>query len=392
MASKHRFPHPLARRLSLGAAVLTAAVLLAGCGTQTLAGAANSTRAPGSNRSPTASGRPRPHLAPNVPWRGKPSPIIPGDVLIANNAGGRIILINPQKQILWQYPVPGKTPNLPFSHPDDAFFTPGYGGVITNEEDEGTIAIVSFRNPHVVWEYGKAGVEGAGPGELNYPDDAFLYRDGIVTAADIRNQRIVFIDVHTHRIVKQYGKTGVQAVNPPITYGAPNGDFPGPHGGMLVTQINGEDAILLNRQGKIVYTVPFPGIIYPSDANYTPRGDIIVADYTSPGQVLIVSPAGRVIWRYDVTSGPGELNHPSLAVQLPNGDVMLNDDYNDRVIVIDPHTDRIVWQYGHTGVPGSAPGYLNIPDGFDILPNGVVPGLHPPIWLTTPARRSRPNT
>jgi hypothetical protein len=47
---------------------------------------------------------------------------------------------------------------------------------------------------------------------------------------------------------------------------------------------------------------------------------------------------------------------------------LCNDDWNDRVIVVDPRTDKIVWQYGHTGVPGTAPGYLNIPDGVDLVP------------------------
>lgn len=313
-----------------------------------------------------------------APWRGRRSSIIPGDVLIADSFNNRILLVNPQKRIVWQFPAVGAAPNLPFARPDDAFFTPGYGGIITNEEDEGTVAIVDFATGKVVWEYGRAGVEGSGPGDLNFPDDAFLYpRPGVVTVADIRNQRILFIDLKTKRIVKAYGRTGVQAVDPPATYGAPNGDFPGPRGGMLVTQIDGRDAILLNARGRVVYTVAFPGIAYPSDANYTPTGNIIVADYANPGQVLIVTPTGHVVWRYDVASGPGKLNQPSLAVQLPNGDVMLNDDYNDRVVVIDPHTDRIVWQYGHTGVAGSAPGYLNIPDGFDILPNGAVPGRAP---------------
>jgi len=310
-----------------------------------------------------------------APWHGKRSGIIPGDVLIADEQSDRLLLVNPQKQIVWQFPQPGTKTNLPFARPDDAFFTPGYGGIITNEEDRGTVAIVDFATKKVVWEYGKTGVEAAGPGELNFPDDAFFYpKTGTVTVADIRNQRILFIDLKTHRIVKQYGKTGVQVVNPPATYGAWNGDFPAAGGGMLVTQINGRDALLLSAKGRIRYTVRFPGVAYPSDANFTPGGNIIVADYTSPGQVLIVTPAGKVVWRYDVTSGPGMLNQPSLAVQLPNGDVMLNDDANDRVIVIDPRTDKIVWQYGHTGVAGTAPGYLNVPDGFDILPNGAVPG------------------
>jgi hypothetical protein len=73
------------------------------------------------------------------------------------------------------------------------------------------------------------------------------------------------------------------------------------------------------------------------------------------------------------------LRFPSLAVELPNGNVLLNDDLNHRVVVIDPRTNEIVWQYGHTGIPGGSPGYLDVPDGVDWLPAGVVPGAANPI-------------
>ena len=53
---------------------------------------------------------------------------------------------------------------------------------------------------------------------------------------------------------------------------------------------------------------------------------------------------------------------------MPNGDILCNDDFNHRVIVIDPVNDRIVWQYGHTGVAGTGAGYLNDPDGVDLMP------------------------
>ena len=66
--------------------------------------------------------------------------------------------------------------------------------------------------------------------------------------------------------------------------------------------------------------------------------------------------------------GADKLDHPSLARPLPNGDVIANDDDNHRVIVIDPKTNLIVWQYGHTGASGTAPGWLNTPDGTDLLP------------------------
>jgi hypothetical protein len=44
----------------------------------------------------------------------------------------------------------------------------------------------------------------------------------------------------------------------------------------------------------------------------------------------------------------------------------------DCVIVIDPARERIVWQYGHTGVPSSERGYLDKPDGIDVVPPDAV--------------------
>lgn len=313
----------------------------------------------------------------NLPWHSHhKSAVLPGDVLIADADNNRILLVTPGKRIVWQFPPPGQ--RSPLNDNDDVFFGPHFDEIITNEENNNTLAIINFAKKKIVWTYGHPRVSGSAPGYLNTPDDAFLYhtpQGDMITVADIVNQRILFIDRKTKQILKQYGQTGVMAINPPQTFSAPNGDFPAPNGGMLVTQINGNDAILLNRQGSVVYTVHFPTTLYyPSDANFTPHGNIICAFYTNPGAIVKMSPQGKVLWEYFFTSGNAKLNHPSLAVELSNGMVMANDDYNDRVIVINPKTDQIVWQYGHTGVPGTAPGYLSDPDGVDFLPAGAIPG------------------
>ncbi|HLJ58644.1 MAG TPA: PQQ-binding-like beta-propeller repeat protein [bacterium] len=316
-----------------------------------------------------------------LPWGARrANPVLPDDVLIADASNNRILLVTPDKHIVWQMPQPGRA--SPLRDDDDVFFGPHFDEIITNEEDHHMISIIDFRTRRIVWSYGHPGVPGRAPGYLNTPDDAFLYArgGGLITAADIKNQRIVFIDRRTKRIIKQYGHTGVMRIDPPRYFSAPNGDFPAPDQGMLVTQINGNDAILLDREGRVVWTLRFPSAFYyPSDANFTPDGNVICVFYTNPGAIVIMSPKGKVLWQYQVLSGPGRLNHPSLAVQLPNRMVLLNDDFNHRVIVIDPATKRIVWQYGHTGVPGTAPGYLNVPDGVDVLPAGVTPGASNPI-------------
>jgi hypothetical protein len=108
---------------------------------------------------------------------------------------------------------------------------------------------------------------------------------------------------------------------------------------------------------------------YPSDPQQLGSNLYLAADYVTPGQIVEFNRAGKILYRYDIASGPGMLNQPSLVERLPSGVFMVNDDYRDRMIAIDPTTQAIVWQYGITDHSGTAPGMLNIPDGFDLLMN-----------------------
>jgi hypothetical protein len=38
------------------------------------------------------------------------------------------------------------------------------------------------------------------------------------------------------------------------------------------------------------------------------------------------------------------------------------------VIIVDLKTKKVVWQYGHKGKSGTAAGYLNNPDGLELIP------------------------
>ena len=364
--------------MSKTAAVVAGMVLLLGA---TAAGCGAAAQ-PGHAGGPAAAKRTAKTRSPLYAWRSHVrNRYLPGDILIADRGNNRLIIVNPEKKIVWEYPTPGVKTNFPFVGPDDAFFTSGYREIITNEEDSNTIAILNMAQRKIVWTYGRFGRGGSSTGYLHTPDDAFFRPGsnggGVITVADIRNQRILFIDRKTHAILKQYGTTGYSVHNPPTSFAAPNGDFPAPSGGMLVTEIDGSYVDLLTKAGKLVWSlhVPFPhaNTLYPSDANFTPHGNIIVANYANPGEIVKLSPSGKILWDYFFASGPGALDNPSLAYELKNGMVVVNDDDNNRVIVIDPKTDKIVWQYGHKGQVGSAPGYLNDPDGTDFLPAGVVP-------------------
>jgi outer membrane protein assembly factor BamB len=309
------------------------------------------------------------YTAANPPpaWSGP----LPYPVLIADEGNGRMLEVSPTKRILWQYPASGQA-NSPLGvSGDDTFFSPHGNSITTNDEDGGTILRIGYYTHTVLWHFGVAGQLGGGSTHLNYPDDAYLLPNGNTIVADIRNCRELTISP-AEAIIAQWGapQTGYCQTNLARgLFGYPNGDTPQPNGDILMSFISGDVIALLSPTGAVLWQTVAPDLYggYVSDAQLLPDGNVLVAGYGKPGTLVIFNPhTGQVVWRYYVTSGPGELNHPSLALMLPNGNVLLNDDRNDRVIVIDPRTNRIVWQFGVTGVAGTAPGYLNIPDGVDV--------------------------
>lgn len=294
-----------------------------------------------------------------------PNTLLPGTVLIADQGNNRLIEVNAAKQIVWAFPRPGDLlAGQVFLGPDDAFFTPGGQAIITNQETAQTIGRIDYHTHRLMWQYGQVGVRGSTPGQLNEPDDAYQLRNGLVTVADIRNCRILFLSP-AGTVVRQYGQTGVCAHDPPHTFASPNGDTPLPDGGMLVTEIGGSHIVRLSAAGRVLFDITVPRVSYASDAQLLADGSVLVADYSEPGGIVRVSSAGQLLWRYTPTRAADVLNHPSLALMLPNGLIAANDDWNHRVVLIDPRRQTIVWQYGVTGVPGIAPGYLNTPDGID---------------------------
>ena len=283
------------------------------------------------------------------------SRILPGYLLVADRNNNRVILLSSDKRMVWH--VGG------LREPDDAFFTPGFRGVITNEEFNDTLAQISLRSRRVVWTYGHAGVAGSARGYLNAPDDAYRLVGGVTTVADIRNCRIVQLRPGG-TVLRVLGGSCVH--DPPRGFASPNGDTPLPDGGLLVTEIGGW-IDRLDRAGRLVWSVHAP-VSYPSDAQLLPNGHILVSGFTSPGRVVEMARSGRIVWSFGTSSGENRLDRPSLAIRLPNGLVAVNDDWRHRVILVDPRTSRIVWQYGHTDVASAAPGYLSKPDGMDFMP------------------------
>ncbi len=288
---------------------------------------------------------------------------LPGDLMIADRGNNRILVVEPSGHAVFEYPSRREGHRLFFD--DDTFVEPGGKWLISNEEDNNTIVQVNLRTRRLELLFGHPGEAGAGASHVNTPDDAYMLPDGTFTVADANNCRILFI--RARHIVRSLGRAEDCVHRPPHSFTPVNGDTPVPGGGVLVSEVQGDWVDEIGPEGRLRWSVKAP-VEYPSDPQPLPGGRVLLADYTSPGHVLIIDRRGRVLWRYGPASGFGRLDHPSLAMALPNGDVAVNDDYRDRVIVIDPRTNRIVWKYGHTDRPGTGFEHLSVPDGMDFIP------------------------
>jgi hypothetical protein len=289
-----------------------------------------------------------------------------GDLLIADRGNDRLLLVDAAKHLLWSFPSAAHpAPAQGFYFPDDAFFINHGTAIITNQEDQNTIEEIAYPSGRLIAIYGHPNVAGAGPGYLNQPDDAYALNDGEITVADAKNCRILFLNPNfTYK--STIGTTGRCRHDIPRDVAYPNGDTPLADGNFLVSEITGSYIDEVTQAGQVVWSVKLP-IAYPSDPQQLGPDLYLVADYTSPGGILEFNREGQILWRYQVPSGEGMLDHPSLAEVLPNGLICANDDYRHRVVIIDPKTSQIVWQYGDTDSAGTAPGLLKIPDGFDLL-------------------------
>jgi DNA-binding beta-propeller fold protein YncE len=294
--------------------------------------------------------------------------VLPADVLIADKRNNRLIVIDPQGRLVWQFPRPGDlAAGQTFLIPDDAFFSADGKYIVATEEDDFAIRVIDVATHRIVASYGHPGVHGSAPGYVWNPDDAMMLANGDLIAADIKNCRVVVVSPAAQTVTRQLGITGHCAHHPSSTFGSPNGAFPTTTGHYLVTEINGDWVDDIDLAGHVYWATHPPRVRYPSDTNEIGPNRYLTVDYSSPGQIVIFNQAGQTLWRYAPT-GSNRLNHPSLALPLPNGDILLNDDLNDRVIVVDPQTNSVVWQYGHTAVRGAASGYLDVPDGVDLVP------------------------
>jgi hypothetical protein len=239
--------------------------------------------------------------------------------------------------------------------------------------------ILVNRQGEIVWQYGKAGVAGSGFDELNTPVAAVLLPDGTVLITDQANQRVIVVTLDK-KIVWQYGQTG--------TPGSGVNLLNNPNSAELL--YSGHILIADESNNRVIEVEPGTHHIfwrYPKTpdtnllngaafASRLPDGHTLITD-SNNSRVIEVTFDGDRVWSYSTLDPKGNsAPSPTRAVRLwQGGNTLIADQFNHRVITVS-HAGEIVFQQGMLNKPGSAFNELNGPYSAYVVGNYF--GMTPP--------------
>lgn len=125
------------------------------------------------------------------------TPLRDGGVLVSEIQGSWIDDIGPRGKLRWAV-------QAPVSYPSDPQPLSG-GRILLADYATPGAAIIMNRHGTVLWRYGPA----SGWAALDHPSLAMMLPNGDVAINDDYNDRVVIVDPRTNRIVWQYGHAGI---------------------------------------------------------------------------------------------------------------------------------------------------------------------------------------
>lgn len=323
----------------------------------------------------------------------------PGNLLIADQFNNRVIEVDKNThQVVWQFgtgsdkPGPGTVvgtndaervgvytlisgTGIPPSNPP----LPGCSDPVNGCPDNRVMVV--DRAGNILWQYGMAGVTGAGPNQLNTPVQStyvpqFKGHPGFyILIADQGNQRVIIVNVWK-QIVWQYGMTGVAGMGW-NQLNNPNSGEVLANGNVLIADEANNRVIEVTLAGAIVAQFTAHGTVNGAAfASRLPNGHTLITDANN-NRAVEVDAMDNVVWQYVTNTQPGSNPNPqpTRAVRLRNGNTLISDQFNDRVIEV-PMEGGIVFQQGMLNMPGNGFNQLNGPYDAKII--GDFTGLTPP--------------
>jgi hypothetical protein len=295
----------------------------------------------------------------------------PGNILITDQFNNRVIEIDPAGNIVWQYGHgPGDIAASAIVGTNDAErvgnltlmagtgIPPGGTKNCKAGCADNRVLLVT-QSGAIVWQYGKFGVTGFGPNQLNTPVANVYLPNGHVLISDQGNQRIIEVRREDNAIVWQYGENGVSGVGL-NQLNSPNSAELLPNGNVLIADESNNRAIevthIYGSASTIVATFTAGGAAGAiAFASRLPNGNTLLTD-AGNNRIVEVDSTDTVVWDFFTNARPGSNPSPAptRAVRLASGNTLISDQFNDQVIEVNS-AKQIVASYGTINIPGFSP-------------------------------------
>jgi hypothetical protein len=241
----------------------------------------------------------------------------PGNILITDQFNNRVIEIDPNGNIVWQFGSgPGNiTPSAIIGTNDaervnDLTLMSGTGipagPISTTHCKKGCVdnrVLLVDRRGNIIWQYGEFGVTGSGFNQLNTPvQNTYLHQsngDDHVLITDQGNGRIIEVRRSDKAIVWEY-----DGLNNPNA-----AELLASTGNILISDENNNQAIEVTHTmpSTVVATfttaggMPFSGVAF---ASRLPNGHTLITD-SNNSRIVETNAAGGVFWQYITSNRPG---------------------------------------------------------------------------------------
>lgn len=290
----------------------------------------------------------------------------PGNILISDQFNNRVVEIDQDKHIVFQFgsnnptlcnPGPGAiiAPNDVERLADGLTLIAGTG---TSNCADNRVIIID-RNGKIVFQYGQAGVSGSGPNQLNTPVFAVEDRHGNILITDQGNNRIILVDRNRDILFSDGPTSGPGALN------SPNSAEILRNGHILIADELNNRVLEIDRNGNIVHEIAgtFAGLPLNTVAfaSRLPNGNTLITD-SGNNRIIQINRTGRVVFEYktNLQTGSNPNPNPTNAVRVRGGDTLIADQLNDRVLIVD-RDGEIEFQYGKLNQAGNGRDELNAP-------------------------------
>lgn len=227
----------------------------------------------------------------------------------------RVFIVNLAGHIIWQYGeagVAGADANQ-LDIPVHSVLVPGFLGndglqvMITDQGNQRVIVV--NRDRQIVWQYGTTGTAGNGDNELNDPNSAEFLDNGNVLIADEGNNRV--IEVSTDGAIVATYTAGGTLSGPAFASRLPDGNT-------LIADASNSRAVEVDPADNVVWEYvtntetgsnPTP---LPTRAVRLANGDTLIADQLNH-RVIEVTPDKQIVFQQ------GQLNVPGDGDDMLNG-------------------------------------------------------------------------